>query len=233
MGLAFLDVSMYVTSLKVFKNLIIVGDFVKSLIFASMQEAPYKFMSISRDLQDVSVVSGDFLVADGQATFVSVDRHGDIRLLTFDPQDPESLNGEKLLVKTEFHTGSVVTCAKTIARRRTAEEEIAPQTQLIYATAEGAITTLVAVKTARYKRLQLVQDQLVRNAPHIAGLNPRAFRAVRNDLVPRPLNKGILDGGLLTHFALQPVPRQREILAQIGTDEVTVASDLMALGGFW
>lgn len=176
MGLAFLDVSMYVTSLKVFKNLIIIGDFVKSLTFAAMQEAPYKFTAISRDLQDHSIVSGDFLVAEGQATFVSVDRHGDIRLLEYDRHDPESLNGDKLLVRTEYHAGSIVTCAKTIARRRAAEEEIAPQAQLIYATAEGAITTLVAVKDARYKRLQLVQDQLIRNAPHIAGLNPRAFR---------------------------------------------------------
>lgn len=132
MGLAFLDVSMYVTSLKVFKNLIIVGDFVKSLVFASMQDAPYKFTAISRDLQDHSVVTGDFLVAEGQATFVSVDTHGDIRLLVYDKQHPESLGGEKLLVKTEYHTGSIVTCAKTIARRKTAEEEIAPQTQLIY-----------------------------------------------------------------------------------------------------
>lgn len=132
MGLAFLDVNTYVTSLKVFKNLIIVGDFVKSLVFAAMQEAPYKFTSISRDLQDRSVVAGDFLVAEGQATFVSVDRHGDVRLLEFNPRDPESLNGEKLLLRTEFHTGSLVTCAKTIARRKTAEEEVAPQTQLVY-----------------------------------------------------------------------------------------------------
>lgn len=58
-------------------------------------------------------------------------------------------------------------------------------------------------------------------------------RTVRNDLVPRPLSKGILDGALLHHFALQPVKRQKEMMRQIGTDEVTVASDLQALGGFW
>lgn len=37
MGLAFLDVSMYVTSLRVFKNLILVGDFVKSMVFSTLQ----------------------------------------------------------------------------------------------------------------------------------------------------------------------------------------------------
>lgn len=44
------------------------------------------------------------------------------------------------------------------------------------ATADGALTTVVSVKDARFKRLQLVSDQLVRNAQHVAGLNPRAFR---------------------------------------------------------
>ena len=56
---------------------------------------------------------------------------------------------------------------------------------------------------------------------------------MRNDLVPRALSRGILDGALLNHFALQPVKRQREMMRQIGTDAVTVASDLQALGGFW
>ncbi|BEI92713.1 uncharacterized protein CcaverHIS019_0503410 [Cutaneotrichosporon cavernicola] len=233
MGLAFLDVSMYVTSLTVFKNLILVGDFVKSLVFATLQENPYKFTTVARDLTDRSLVSADLLVMEGSSAFVTSDRAGDLRLLTFDPADPDSLNGEKLILKTEFHCATPLTASKTIARRRGPEEDVAQQTQLIYATADGALTTLVTVKAARAKRLQFVQDQLVRNAPHVAGLNPRAFRSVRNDLVPRPLTKGILDGALLEHFALQPIKRQNEMMRQIGTDVVTVASDLYALSGFW
>lgn len=233
MGLAFLDVSMYVTSIRVFKNLILVGDFVKSLIFASLQENPYKFVTIGRDLADLSLMAADFLVHEGQVTFITNDQHGNMRLVNFDPADPDSLNGEKLLTQTEFGTGCPVTASKMIARRKTAEEEFAPQSQLIYATADGAITSVVAVKEARFKRLQLVQDQLVRNAQHVAGLNPRAFRTVRNDLVPRPLARGVLDGGLLAHFALQPLRRQREMMRQIGTDAVTVGSDLYTPGGFW
>ncbi|KAL1407554.1 mRNA cleavage and polyadenylation factor subunit [Vanrija albida] len=233
MGLAFLDVSMYVTSIRVLKNMILVGDFVKSLVFAGFQENPYKFTTISRDLQDRSTVTADFLVHDGQVTFVTTDKAGDMRLLDFDPADPESINGERLMVQTEFHCGAAITASKAIARRKTAEEEIAPQSQLIYATSDGSLTTLVAVKPARFRRLQFVQDQLVRNAQHVAGLNPRAFRTVRNDLMARPLSKGVLDGGLLAHFAIQPIQRQRDMMRQIGTDAVTVASDLHALGGFW
>lgn len=184
-------------------------------------------------MHDRSVITADFLMHEGQASFITNDRNGNMRLLAFNPADPDSLNGEKLLVETEFHTGAMVTASKVIARRRTPEEEIAPQSQLIYGAADGSLTTMVAVRSARFKRLQLVQDQLVRNAQHLAGLNPRGFRTVRNDLVPRPLTKGILDGGLLAHFALQPIRRQKEMMHQIGTDAVTVASDLQALGGFW
>lgn len=59
------------------------------------------------------------------------------------------------------------------------------------------------------------------------------LRTVQNDLLARPLSKGILDGDLLAHFALQPVKRQREMMRQIGTDAMTVANDLQSLGGFW
>ncbi|WRT69124.1 protein CFT1 [Kwoniella shivajii] len=233
MGLAFLDVQIYVTSIKVFKNFILISDLYKSFWFVALQEEPYKFITISKDLQPVSPIVTDFLVHEGQMTFISNDRNGDMRMLDFDPTDPDSLNGERVLLRTEYHTGAPITTSKVIARRKTAEEEFAPQTQIVYATADGALTTLVSVKPARFKRLQLVSDQLVRNAQHVAGLNPRAYRTVRNDLLPKPLSKGILDGTLLSHFALQPIERQKEMMRQIGTDAVTVASDLAALGGFW
>jgi cleavage and polyadenylation specificity factor subunit 1 len=46
--------------------------------------------------------------------------------------DPESQNGEKLITRTEYHTGTIAMTSKAIARRRTAEEEFAPQTQIVY-----------------------------------------------------------------------------------------------------
>jgi cleavage and polyadenylation specificity factor subunit 1 len=98
------------------------------------------------------------------------------------------------MLRTEYHMGTPVTTCKTVARRRAPEEEFAPQTQLIYgtslfrccpliaieadaaATADGALTTVVSVKPARFKRLQLVAEQLTRNARHVAGMNPKAYR---------------------------------------------------------
>jgi cleavage and polyadenylation specificity factor subunit 1 len=84
----------------VFKNLILFGDAFKSMWFASLQvsfpwlreidkadkqDEPYKFTVIGKDLQDVSLSAADFLVHDGQMTFISNDKEGVLRLVDFDP----------------------------------------------------------------------------------------------------------------------------------------------------
>lgn len=40
----------------------------------------------------------------------------------------------------------------------------------------GGLSTLVPLKAARFKRLQLLQGQLTRSVQHVAGLNPKAYR---------------------------------------------------------
>jgi cleavage and polyadenylation specificity factor subunit 1 len=132
MGLAFLDVQIYVTRIRVFKNLILISDVLRSIWFVSLQEDPYKFTVIGKDLQQVSVMTGDFLVHEGSVTFITTDKMGIMRMIDFDPADPDSLNGERLLLRTEFALGKPTTQSRVIARRRTAEEEVAPQTQIIY-----------------------------------------------------------------------------------------------------
>ena len=46
--------------------------------------------------------------------------------------DPDSLNGERLVLRTEYQTGAPITVSKAIARRRAVEEEAAPQTQIVH-----------------------------------------------------------------------------------------------------
>lgn len=95
----------------------------------------------------MSLLVADFLVHEGQVTFVTNDRSGEMRMVDFDPAgtfcdypspsllteaDPDSLNGEKLILQTEYHAGAPVTVSNAIARRRTADEDFAPQTQIVY-----------------------------------------------------------------------------------------------------
>lgn len=102
---------------------------------------------------------------------------------------------------------------------------------IILANEYGGLSTLVPSKAARFKRLQLVQGQLTRSVQHVAGLNPKAFRAVFNPLVPRAPSKTILDGQLLATYINLPISRQRELVDPIGTTRETVLNDLVELSG--
>lgn len=229
---AFLDVGAHVTSLRAFKNLLLIGDFIKSTWLCAFQEDPFKLEVLSKDVQDVSTVSVDFMTsAEGhRAAFVATDREGVCRVLEY---DPEHASNERLIRRAEYNLGAAVTRSSLVARRGRAAGEVdgVPGSQLLLSASDGSLSTLVPVRAARFKRLQLLQAQLLRSIPHVAGLNPRSNRTVANELYARPLNRGILDGPLLRAFELLPRHRQREICEPIGTTRETVLNDLVELAG--
>ncbi|KAJ9115995.1 hypothetical protein QFC24_006836 [Naganishia onofrii] len=230
---AFLDVPPYITSIKVFKNLILLGDIVKGVWLAVFQETPFRLDVIAKDFYDVSVVAVDFLASEGMITFSTVDGQGDLRLLEFNPDQSSSNEVAKLVRRTEYHIGQPVTKSVMVARRKTVEDRIAPQTQIIYADTLGGLSTLIPVKAARFKRLQLLQGQVTRSVQHMAGLNPKAYRHVANPYQARALNKGVLDGFLLQTFIDLPFDKQKELVDPIGTNRETIINDLVDLSFTW
>ncbi|KAF8268563.1 CPSF A subunit region-domain-containing protein [Lactarius quietus] len=226
-GVAFLDVGVYVTTLRALKNLLIIGDAVKSI------GDPYKLAVLAKDPHKACVTASDFFFVDQQLSIVTCDEEGAVRMYEYDPHSPESNNGQNLLCRTEFHSQSEYRSSVTIARRMKGEDMVAPQAKLICGHPDGSLTALVPVDEATFKRLHLLQGQLTRNVQHIAGLNPRAFRLVRNDYVSKPLSYGILDGRLLASFEDLPLTRQSEITRPIGTERAAVLHDLRELGGSW
>lgn len=231
-GVAFLDVGVYVTSLRTLKNLLLVGDAVKSVWLVAFQEDPYKLALLAKDSERVCVTCADFFFSDGVLGIVSGDEDGILRIYEYNPTDPESRDGRHLLLRTEFHEQCEYRTTVLVARRAKDDPAI-PQTRLITGSPDGSITSLTAVEETAFKRLQLLQGQLTRNMQHVAGLNPKAFRIVRNDQVSKPLSKGILDGNLLRHFEVLSITRQQEITKEIGIDRRAVIKDWIGIGGCW
>ncbi|KAJ6588439.1 CPSF A subunit region-domain-containing protein [Mycena capillaripes] len=230
-GVAFLDVGVYVTSLRTLKNLLLIGDAVKSITFVAFQEDPYKLVILAKDINRVCVTSADFFFAEGEMSIITSDEEGVIRMYEYNPNDPESKDGRHLLLRTEFHGQTEYRTSSLIARR--IKEEVIPQAKLICGSTDGSLKSLTPVDEGTAKRLQLLQGQLTRNIQHVAGLNPKALRIVRNDFVSKPLSKGILDGNLLSHFEGLPISRQNEMTRQIGTERTQVLRDWMSLAGTW
>ncbi|KAF8156589.1 CPSF A subunit region-domain-containing protein [Crassisporium funariophilum] len=231
-GVAFMDVGVYVTSLRTLKNLLLVGDALKSVMFVAFQEDPYKLVLLAKDTKRVCVTDADFFFTDGELSIVTGDEDGIMRVYEYNPQDPDSNDGRYLLLRTEFHSQSEYRTSITIARRNKDDLDI-PQSKLLMGSPDGSLSSLTPVDEHAYKRLQLLQGQLTRNIQHTAGLNPKAFRIVRNDSVSKPLSKGILDGNLLAHYETLPISRQNEMTRQIGTERLTVLRDWISLTGPW
>ncbi|KAI0699171.1 CPSF A subunit region-domain-containing protein [Cerioporus squamosus] len=217
-GVAFLDVGVYVTSLRAVKNLLVIGDAVKSVWFVAFQEDPYKLVILGKDPHRCCVTRADLFFADGHVSLVTY---------------PESKSGQHLLCRTEFHGQTEYRSSLLVARRPKNGDPEIPQARLVCGSVDGSLTTLTYVDESADKRLHLLQGQLIRTVQHVAALNPKAFRMVRNEYVSRPLSKGILDGNLLATFEELPIARQHEVTRQIGTDRATVLKDWVALVGAW
>ncbi|KAI0313592.1 CPSF A subunit region-domain-containing protein [Amylostereum chailletii] len=232
-GVAFLDIGVYVTSIRALKNLLILGDAVKSVWFVAFQEDPYKLVVLAKDPRKVCVTAADFFFVDQSLSILTCDEEGIVRLYEYDPHDPESKNGQALLCRTEFHAQMEYRTSTTVARRAKAPDMSIPQAKLICGSPDGSLTAFIPVDDATHKRLHLLQGQLTRNVQHTAGLNPRAFRTVRNDTVGKSLTRGVLDGMLLDAFGDLSVAKQAELTRQIGTERAVVVRDLVALSGPW
>ncbi|KAJ3567068.1 hypothetical protein NP233_g6602 [Leucocoprinus birnbaumii] len=231
-GVAFMDVGVYVTSLRTLKNLLLIGDAVKSVSFVAFQEDPYKLVLLSKDIQRVCVTQADFLFTDDDLQIVTGDEEGIVRIYEYNPQDPDSRDGRHLLLRTEFNGQREYRTSVTVAHR-TKEDPPIPSSRLVTGSTNGSLASLTILDEASHKRLALLQGQLIRNIQHTAALNPKAFRIVRNDYVSKPLTRGILDGDLLSQYEGLPINRQVEVTQQIGTDRVNVLRDWIEVRGSW
>ncbi|KAG9018279.1 mRNA cleavage and polyadenylation factor subunit [Tulasnella sp. 427] len=236
-GLAFLDVGLSVTSLTTVKNLLLISDAVKSVWF----EDPFKLVVLGKDQATVCVSNANFFFGEGgDLAFVTSDDRGILRIHEYNPMDPDSNAGQRLLCRTEFDGQEEHKTVLTLARRPVvneaeAEEEAEvklsqPESILVFGTLDGAISILSPIDTQTFKRLSLLQGHLFRNVQHVSGLNPKT---VRNDTVSRPLTKGILDGNLLGGFGNLPVGRQIEATKTIGTTRDVVLDGFRLLWKSW
>jgi hypothetical protein len=116
-GVAFLDVGIYVTSLRAVKNLLVIGDAVKSVWFVAFQvssqptllinlliiqnrlikEDPYKLVVVAKDVRRHAISKADLFFNDETVSIVAGDEEGVMRIFAFDPQG--------LLFVTTSHTG--------------------------------------------------------------------------------------------------------------------------------
>ncbi|KAG8744304.1 mRNA cleavage and polyadenylation factor subunit [Ceratobasidium sp. 414] len=157
-GVAFMDVGVYVTSLRPLKNLLLVGDMVKSVWFVAFQEEPFKLVPISKDRQLLSVTHANFFFgSQGQLSFAVSDDLGVLRVYEYNPHHPESNNGARLICQSEFNTHVPHSDALVVSQKSQASPD--PDAMDIQ-TSDGSVSTLTPLDQTQFGRLQMLQGQL-------------------------------------------------------------------------
>ncbi|KIV89940.1 hypothetical protein PV10_07294 [Exophiala mesophila] len=108
---AFLDMRYYVSVAKELRGtgLCILGDAFSGLWLVGYSEEPYKLQILSRDFENPEVMTADFLPDGRQLYIISVDNDGQLRVLQYDPEDPKTERGARLLIRSTFNTGDCPT----------------------------------------------------------------------------------------------------------------------------
>ncbi|KAL9112003.1 MAG: hypothetical protein Q9227_003623 [Pyrenula ochraceoflavens] len=239
---AFLDMNYHVSVAKELRGtgLCLFGDAVKGLWFAAYSEEPYKLRVLGKDtLRSMDVVAAEFWAegfgkegegneeGKGGLYIVALDGDGEMRIFQFDPENPKSGRGSRLLLRSSFHTGAQVATKAQIVPRTPDDESRESkvdddddtmqeldgnnnpphqahqqhQQQILISHTTGALSLLSPLPSEpAYRRLSSLQTILTTSSSHPCGLNPRAHRRVETDGMG---GRGVLDGNLLQGWLAQ------------------------------
>ena len=248
---AFMDMRYYVSVSRSLPStgLTILGDAFSGLWLVGYSEEPYKLQLLGRDLDNPSVAAADFLPSGKELYIISSDLNGQLRILQYDPENPKSERGSKLLLRSTFDTGSTPTKMLLLPRTPTAYERATttttsspspddpspspstPQTQLLLLSQTGSLSLLTPLSDATYRRLSALQNILSNTSSHPCSLNPRAYRAVETDGMG---GRGVIDGELIKRWHELSSAQKANLADKVGSKGVwEVRGDLEGVCGGW
>ncbi|KAF9930373.1 hypothetical protein BGZ65_005382 [Modicella reniformis] len=198
-GIAFIDVQIYVTNVKVVKNTIMLADAYKSVWFIGFQDEPTKPVLLGKDYHPMEATNVCYLI-EGQTLQIAVsDSEKNIRLLQYAPFNVQSFSGQKLICRGDYHIGSQIQSTISVPKIVLSGSDEGIRTQIVNGVHAAGLNP-------RAFRLLQSKDRL--------NYNPV---------------KGILDGDLLFEFIGLPANRQKEMTKQIGTGVDRIMDDLAGI----
>lgn len=235
-GIAFFDVPpLYVVSLNIVKNFILLGDIHKSIYFLSWKEQGAQLSLLAKDFGSLDCFATEFLIDGSTLSLLVSDDQKNVQIFYYAPKMSESWKGQKLLSRAEFHVGAHVTKFLRLQMLSTSSDRTSATSgsdkvnrfALLFGTLDGSIGCIAPLDELTFRRIQSLQKKLVDAVPHVAGLNPKSFRQFRsNGKAHRPGPDSIVDCELLCHYEMLSLEEQLELANQIGTTRSQILSNL-------
>ncbi|BFZ55938.1 mRNA cleavage and polyadenylation factor subunit [Savitreella phatthalungensis] len=192
---AFVDLGLFTLAAKCLRSMVLFADVMQGMTLVGFAEDPYKVTMFGRQMDPMECMDAEFMVNGRSLYLVASDRQGNIKVYTYDPEHPDSVAGQKLLRKADFHIGQVVSQMCLIPTRPVlaGTKHSAPSsvsslednaTAVVCGTLDGSIGLLTPLGERGYRRLHTIQAQLHAGAGDVefsGNLNPRAHRACSVD----------------------------------------------------
>ncbi|QIW95825.1 hypothetical protein AMS68_001343 [Peltaster fructicola] len=230
---AFLDCQCQLNTLKTLwrTGLWLAGDSWKGLWMGGFTEDPYKLTFLGKS-QTMEVLCAEFLPFESQLFVLAIDAEMDLHVLQYDPEDPKTVSGARLLHRATFNTGhwptSMTLVPSTLSPWNESETEGEPLYHILITTQSGAIHLLTPLDNAAYRRLGNIYGQMASILEHPAALNPREYRAADGDVAA---TKGVIDGTLIQRVGELGSAKRAEVLSRCGSDAWMLRSDLKVICG--
>jgi cleavage and polyadenylation specificity factor subunit 1 len=208
-----------------------------------MQEEPYKLQLFGRDQVGLEVMAAEFLPDGKNLYIIAADGDGDLHVMQFDPESPESERGTKMLHRSTFNSGSFILTMNLLQRNVISSEdgELSSaedgypkkaigntQQQILVTSQDGSISLITPLPEQSYRRLLALQNILTANLEHPCGLNPRAYRAVETDGIG---GAAMVDGNLVQRWFYQDIFHQHSTADKVGSTPWELREDLNGING--
>lgn len=118
-GVAFIDTQIYIHQIISIKSLILIADVYKSISLLRFQEEFRTLSLVSRDFRACEVFTLEYLIDNTNLGFLISDSERNVVLYMYQPESRESLGGQRLLRKADFHLGQLVNSFFRIKCRHT------------------------------------------------------------------------------------------------------------------
>ncbi|MCJ1478715.1 mRNA cleavage and polyadenylation factor subunit [Lambiella insularis] len=241
---AFIDTQCYVSVAKELKasGLCIMADAVKGVWLTGYMEDPYQLRLFGKSADHIEVVAAEFLPSGKDLFVVVVDADGEVHVFQFDPHNPKSLIGQRLLLLSSFNTGLYPTTMTLLTRppksveqsnghvdTTDADETAAIRHRILIGSQNGSLSLLSSLTPSAYRTLAAMQAYLTNTLPHPLGLNPRAYRAAESDNAVG--GRAVLDGDVLKRWMELGSWKRVEGVARAGVEsEWNIRGLLSGLG---
>lgn len=173
---AFLDTAVYVSEAKSFGNLVVLGDSLQSVWLAGFDAEPFRMIMLGKDVALVDVSCAEFISKDEEIFVLIAGNNGVLHLVQFDPEDPSSANGQKLVHRSSFNVSSPTTCMKMVPKNEEINSLYTDVFQAVGLAIDGSFFAVFPVNEFTYRRMYILQQQLTDKEYHHCGLNPRLHR---------------------------------------------------------